>query len=262
MEKAYGQYLSDNEKLISKGIIYFKVKEVLPGENMRTAKIPMFGIALILLLVFSFFTVGGCDVDFGGGGDDNGGGGNGGSSDPEIVQGTITDIIPDEDTEGIMVVITDDSNNTEFTDTTNSAGFFSISSLSSTFAGTPRLEFFDATGMNLLGVINITVFPTARVELGNISLENGTIIFADDTEVTFEGDVITNNCVANSGSLEVEARREGVTTEVIVQVSASTDVLRDGDEILCEEVLIGQEVQVRGDLLQGDSVDADFIDLI
>ena len=228
---------------------------------MRTAKIPMFGIALILLLVFSFFTVGGCDVDFGGGGDDNGGGGNGGSSDPEMVQGTITDIIPDEDTEGILVVITDDSNNTEFTDTTNSAGFFSISSLSSTFAGSPTIEFFD-TSMNQLGITGLTVFPTARVELGNITLENGIIIFADVTEVTFEGDIITNNCVANSGSIEVEARREGVSTDVIVQVSASTDVLRDGDEILCEEVLIGQEVQVRGDLLSGGSVDADFIDLL
>ena len=226
---------------------------------MRTAKIPMFGIALILLVVFSFFTVGGCDVEFGGGGDNNGGGG--GSSDPEIVQGTITDIIPDMDTEGILVVITDDSNNTEFTDTTNTAGFFSISSLSSTFAGSPTIEFFD-TSMNQLGIAGLTVFPTARVELGNITLENGIIIFADVTEVTFEGDVITNNCVTNSGSIEVEARREGVTTEVIVQVSASTDVLRDGDEILCEEVLIGQEVQVRGDLLSGGSVDADFIDLL
>ena len=227
---------------------------------MRKFKFPRIGSALALLFVFSFLAIGGCDVDFGSGGN-NGGGGNGGSSDPEIVEGTIVDIIPDMDTEGIMVVITAEDN-AEFTDDTNSAGFFSISSLSSTFAGTPRLEFFDTTGTTLLGVINITVFPTARVELGNITLENGTILFPDPTEVTFEGDVITNNCVTNSGSIEVEARREGVETDVIVQVSASTDVLRDGDEILCEEVLIGQSVQVRGELLPGNTVDADFIDLL
>ena len=216
--------------------------------------------ALALLFVFSFLAIGGCDVEFGNSDDNNGGGGGGGSSEPEMVQGTITDIIPDMDTENIMVVITSD-NNVEFTDTTNSAGFFSISSLSSTFAGTPTLEFFD-TAMNQLAITGLDVFPTARVELGNITLENGTIIFADPTEVTFEGDVITNNCVTNSGSLEVEARREGVETDVIVQVSASTDVVRDGDEILCEEVLIGQTVEVRGELLQGNSVDSDFINLL
>ena len=228
---------------------------------MRRVRIPTTGTALILLFLISFLTIGGCDVDFGGGGDDNGGGGGGGNNDPEVVQGTITDIIPDEDTEGIMVIITSDDN-VEFTDATNSAGFFSISSLTSTFAGTPRLEFFDSTGMNLLALTNITVFPTARVELGNITLENGIILTPDPTEVTFEGDVILNNCVTNSGSIEVEASREGVSTDVIVQVSASTDVLRDNDEILCEEVLIGQRVQVRGELLPGDSVDADFIDLL
>ncbi len=225
---------------------------------MRKFNLPTIGTALIFLFILSFLTIGGCDVDFGGGGDDNGGGG-GGSSDPEMVEGTITDIIPDQDTQGIMVVITNDDN-VEFTDTSNTAGFFSVTSLSGTFAGTPTLEFFDTTS-TLLAIINITVFPTARVELGNVTLENGTIIFSDPTEVTFEGDVITNNCVTNSGSIEVEAKREGVTTDVIVQVSSSTDVLRDGDEILCEELLIGQTVQVRGDLLQGDSVDADFIDL-
>lgn len=214
---------------------------------------------LALLFIFSFLAIGGCDVEFGSGGDNNGGGG-GGTSEPEMVQGTITDIIPDMDTEGIMVVITSDDN-VEFTDTTNSAGFFSISSLSSTFAGTPILEFFD-TAMNQLAITGLDVFPTARVELGNITLENGTIIFADPTEVTFEGDVITNNCNANSGSLEIEAKREGVETDVIVQVSASTDVVRDGDEILCEEVLIGQTVEVRGELLQGNSVDSDFINLL
>ena len=228
---------------------------------MQNVKLKKLGTALILLFVISFLTIGGCDVDFGSDGDNSGGGGGGGgSSDPEIVEGTITDIIPDQDIDGISVVITSDDN-LEFTDTTNSAGFFSISSLSTTFAGTPTLQFFDQS-MTQLAITGITVFPTARVELGNLSLENGTIIFADDTEVTFEADVITNNCLANSGSIEVEASREGVTTEVIVQVSASTDVLLDGEEILCEELLIGQTVQIRGVLLPGDTVDADFIDIL
>ena len=62
--------------------------------------------------------------------------------------------------------------------------------------------------------------------------------------------------------MEVEASREGESTDVIVQISASTDILRDGDEILCEDVLIGQSVEVRGVLEIGNTVDADIVDLL
>jgi hypothetical protein len=203
--------------------------------------------------------VGSCDVEFGNSDDNNGGGGNGGSSDPEIVQGTIVDIIPDADIEGILVIITNEDN-TEFSDNTSNSGFFSISSGQGTFSGTPQLEFLDDT--TSLGLITITVFPTAELDLGNIILESGTVIFTDTTEVTFKGDVITNNCTGNSGTLEVEATREGDSTDVIVQISASTDILRNGDELLCEDVLIGQSVEVRGELLVGNTVDADIVDLL
>jgi|GEM_PF-938139 len=226
---------------------------------MRKVNSPTFGTALILLFLVSFLTIGGCDVEFGGGGNNGGGGGGGGSSNPEIVQGTIIDIIPDEDTEGITVVITN-KDNVEFMDTTNSAGFFSISSGTGTFAGIPRIEFF--SGTLSLGFRDLNVFPTAKLELGNITLENGGVTLSDILDVTFEGDVITNTCVGNSGIIEVEASREGESTDVIVQISASTDILRDSDEILCEEVLIGQRVEIRGILQTGNNVDGDFIDLL
>jgi len=225
---------------------------------MKKVNSPALGIALIFLFLISFLTMGGCDVDFGGGGD-NGGGGGGGSSSPEMVQGTIVDIIPDEDTEGITVVITNE-NNIEFSDITNSAGFFSISSGTGTFSGLPRIEFF--SGSTSLGFIDLNVFPTATVDLGNLTLENGIVILPVIIDVTFEGDVITNTCAGNSGIIEVEASREGESTDVVVQISASTDILRDGDEILCEDVLIGQDVEVRGVLLTGNTVDADILDLL
>jgi len=224
-------------------------------ENLHTLR-----IAVIFLFFLSFFMVGSCDVEFGNSDDNNGGGGNGGSSDPEIVQGTIVDIIPDADIEGILVIVTNEDNS-EFSDTTNNSGFFSISSGQGTFSGTPQLEFFD-TSMNSLALITITVFPTAEVELGNIILESGTVIFTQPTDVKFKGDVITNNCSGNSGTMEVEAKREGESTDVIVQISASTDIIRDNDDILCEDVLIGQTVEVRGELLVGNTVDADIVDVL
>ncbi|MCH7950644.1 MAG: hypothetical protein IH875_09255 [Candidatus Dadabacteria bacterium] len=49
---------------------------------------------------------------------------------------------------------------------------------------------------------------------------------------------------------------------MLVQVTASTDVERtNGDEVLCENLLVGQTIETRGELLTGDTVDAIRVEL-
>lgn len=211
--------------------------------------------AIIPLLFLWFLTVGGCDVDFGGG-DNNGGGGGGGSTN-ETVNGTVVDIIPDQDIEGILVEITLDGF-LQGSDETNSSGIFEIEG---SFAGSPIIEFID-TESNSLGTVFLNVFPTAELELGDIRLENGTIIFEDvNADVTFDGEVTTNNCSGNSGSLEVVAENDGDEVNVIVQISESTDLVDSGDDITCEDIFLGNDLEIQGELLSGNNVDATRIEL-
>lgn len=229
------------------------------GSNSRR-KYRIAHIVYSLVLV-AFLSAGGCDVDFGGTDNGNsGGGGGGGNTDRETVQGTIVDIIPNRDIEGITVeVMADDSLNTTFSDVTNSSGFFQITGR---FSGSPQLDFIDQDD-NSLGLVIINVFPTARVDLGNISLENGTVFFEEETDVTFEGDIILNNCEDNAGALEVEAVNGEDELEILVQVTGSTDVVRtNGDDIPCQNLLIGQTVEIRGIVIIGNSVDASRVELL
>jgi len=114
-----------------------------------------------------------------------------------------------------------------------------------------------------LGLTQITVFPTASLDLGNVMIENGNVSFdPTNPDVTFEGDIIQNNCSDNTGTLIVDAKQGSDETDVLVQVTASTDVERtNGDEVLCENLLVGQTVETRGELLTGDTVDAIRVEL-
>ena len=219
-----------------------------------------------LLLLLSFFIIGGCDVDFGGTEDDDGGSGNNGNGNgsiSETVEGTIVDVIPsrDSDVQDITAQIMDDDDLSTFTATTGASGFFEIDG---NFAGTPDLEFLDDDNNdNSLGQIIINVFPGARVQLGDISLENGTIVLNDDTTVTFDADITDNDCSDNSGSIEVEIENDdGDDVDVLVQINNSTDIEdNDGDDINCEDLLVGQEIEVSGELLGiGNNVEADRIE--
>jgi len=212
----------------------------------------------VVLVLLSIFIVGGCDVEFGGGGDNGGGGGGGGGgSQIETIQGTIVDIIPDEDIEGIIVdIFIDDF--LEASGTTNSGGFFDIDG---PFAGTPKIEFSNDSS-TLLGTTFIDVFPTAKVELGDIRLENATVIFEDgNAEVTFDSTITVNNCTDNTGSIEVKAENDQEETNVIVQITESTDLVQDGDDITCQGLFVGDDVEVQGEQLSGNNVDASRIEI-
>jgi len=216
-------------------------------------------LSYILLL---FLIIGGCDVDFGGTDDDDGGGG-GGSTD-ETIRGTITEIIPirENDLSGIKVSVMEDNSLSTFTDTTTSSGTFFIEG---NFASNnTRLEFLDDdNGDELLGQTSINIFPEAEVNLGNITLENGTVDFDEnDVTVSFEADLIEINCTDNSGSLTVESEGND-PIEIIIQVSNSTIITRDNDDIDCNVLLIGQTLDINGNLLGfGNNVDADTIDVL
>ena len=211
---------------------------------------------IISLLFLWFFLIGGCDVEFGGGGGNNGGGGGGGGDEVETVQGTIVSIIPDQDLQGITVEITVDAGAPE-TDITDDSGFFSIDG---PIAGSPQIEFFDGDS-NPLGTIIISIYPTARVELGNISLESGNVNLLNETEVTFNGDISSNNCTGNSGFIEIDAENDQEQVTVIVQISESTDIIVNGNDTTCEDLLLGRNVEIQGDIPSINTVNASRIEV-
>ncbi len=216
------------------------------------------------LVFFIFIFIGGCDVDFGGGTDDNDNdNGDSGVEIGEIVQGTIVDTIPTRATgvDNIEITITDEDTSDQTSETTGSSGFFSISG---NFSGSPDIEFFDNEDVgNSIGIVILNVFPGAEVDLGDISLENGVVNFLEDTEVSFEADIIENNCNGNSGTIEVEIDLPDTDNEfeILVQINSSTDIEIDGLDADCDDFIIGQELEIDGTLLIGNSVDATDIEV-
>ncbi|MEW6143745.1 MAG: hypothetical protein AB1598_01890 [Thermodesulfobacteriota bacterium] len=211
---------------------------------------------IVSLLFLWFFLIGGCDVEFGSSGDNGGGGGGGGGDEVETVQGTVVLIVPDQDIEGITVEITVDDGPPE-TDVTDAGGFFSIEG---PLVGDPIIEFFDEE-LDSLGAISISVFPTAQIDLGNISLENGNVNRPNVAEVTFNGDVSSNNCTGNSGFIEVDAENDQGQETIIVQIAESTDLIINGEDAVCEDFLLGRNVQVQGDFPSANTVDADRVEI-
>ena len=205
-------------------------------------------VSIITILTVSFFIIGGCDIDFGTGD------GSSGSSDPESIEGTVINVIPTTDIEGIAVDVTDPNNQLNISSgVTLSSGFFKVTG---TFIGIPTIEFFDQSDESL-GLINVTVYDDSRIELGNIRLENGVVILDNSTIITFEGNIAQdgNNCVDNVGTITVETLDRD--TDVILQISSSTDVLdKDNESISCQSFFVGDRIETRGILLLGNTVDA------
>jgi len=205
-------------------------------------------ISIITLFTVSFFSIGGCDIDFGTGD------GSSGSSDPETIEGTVINVIPTADIEGIAVDVTDPDNQTNISsDVTSASGFFKVTG---SFIGIPTIQFFDQSDQSL-GLINVTVYDDSRIQLGNIRLENGVVILDNSTIITFEGNIAQdgNNCVDNVGTITVETLDRD--TDVILQISTFTDVLdKDNDSISCQSFFVGDRIETRGILLLGNTVDA------
>jgi len=206
----------------------------------------------ICVLAISLLTSGGCDISFSSNNNNgNGGGGNQNST----LQGTITSITPDRSLEGITVSVEDKDSGVFFSDVTDSSGSFQIEGK---FSGFPsRLEFLDESS-TLIALTTITVFPNAEVDLGEITITNGNVNISGDIIVIFKADITENNCSGGVGTLEVETGGESV----IVEVSSSTDIIKDSDNLTCEDLLVGGNVEVRGELLVNGVVNADRIELL
>ena len=205
-------------------------------------------VSIVTLLTVSFFIIGGCDIDFGTSDDSSG------SSELESIEGTVINVIPTADIEGIAVDVTDQDNQLNISSgVTLSSGFFKVTG---TFIGIPIIEFFDQVDESL-GLINVTVYDDSRIQLGNIRLENGVVILDDSTIITFEGNVALdgNNCTNNVGTITVETLDRD--TDVILQISSSTDVLDKNNDIIdCQDFLNGNRIETRGIVLLGNTVDA------
>lgn len=216
-------------------------------------------LSYIILVTVIFTVVGGCDVDFGTDNNGNNNGGSDGGTTSESVEGTIVDVLPSRDS-GVSNITADimdeDHPNMTFSGTTGNTGFFKVEG---SFSGTPQLDFIDEdNNQNSLARIIINVFPKARVKLGDIRLDSGNVVFLDDITVIFDADLIENDCIDNSGSVKVEASN-GNTIDVLVQITNSTDLERDNDNITCNDLLKGQTLEISGVLLVGNSVEADRI---
>ncbi len=211
-------------------------------------------LILSLILTFSLILLyGGCDIEFNSGDDNN----NTGTSEDETVEGTIISTIPDIGVVDITAQITKEQNNNTFSDTTSSSGFFRIEG---PFADTPELEFFDNSGS--LGRVFLNVFPGVTLQLGNIRLENGAVMFDDVFEATFTGVQTANNCNVNTGSIDVEVSNNQDTVTILVQVTNSTNIEEsNGDNIDCDQIFDGQELEVIGSLVSVNTVDATIIQL-
>lgn len=199
-----------------------------------------------ILILAALLAALGCDIDFGGGGKD-------GNEQSELT-GTITSVTPSRSLEGIRVQVTDADSGVIFSDTTDASGIFRIEG---TFSGVAiKLQFLDESSTQI-ALTSITVFPGARVDVGNISLVNGVVTFSQDVIVTFEGDITENNCSGNTGTLIVTKSDE----DVIVEVRSSTIIRREQETIDCSLLLVGETVEISGSLTPGNTIDAFTIDV-
>ncbi|MGE5444940.1 MAG: hypothetical protein ACM3SR_10135, partial [Ignavibacteriales bacterium] len=113
-----------------------------------------------------------------------------------------------------------------------------------------------------LGVTSVTIFPGIQINLGNITITDGNVTLSGNISVTFDGDISTNNCSQNAGNNTGTVVVTAGNTEIIVQVLSSTTIVDSNNNTRnCGDLLSGGTVTVTGDLLMGDTVQANRIEL-
>lgn len=215
---------------------------------MRIKNIAALLAFIVCILAICLLTSGGCPINF----DDNNSSSSTGTG-SDSVKGTITSITNISSTSGITVQATDSLNT--FSTTTDSNGFFQIQGNFSD--SSLRLEFLDQSN-NLLATTSVTIFPGIEMDLGNITITDGTVSLSGSITVTFDGDISENNCSGNAGTITVTAG----DTDVIVQVSTSTTIMGSNNNttLSCGDLSSGT-VTVTGILLMGNTVQATLIEL-
>jgi len=202
-----------------------------------------------LLTFVSLFSIGGCDVDFGS--NNNGGGGSAGES---TLSGTITAITPTRNLDGIIVQITDKDSGVISSSTTDMTGIFDITG---NFNGASLLFQFLDENQSQLAVTTLTVFPGANIDVGDVTITNGVVDFVDPTSITYIGNITSNNCQNSNGTLTVSKDN----TDVIVNINSTTLIRKNNNNIQCESLLVGDEVEVRGTLNVTNTIDAFSVEI-
>ena len=217
---------------------------------IRSKRLPSLKTYLFFALV-SLCAAAGCDLDI----DFGGSGGSGGVSSEETVRGSVREVIPsvEDGVSGLFVRFTSDDGDQAYSALTNSSGNFSVSG---DLDPGGKLEILENENSDSpLGSISLNVFPGSEVNIGDVRLDSGATKLTEDIRIIFKGTVADTNCSGAAGTLEVEV--EGREREVLVQVSSSTDFdIRDNDSLECDSIMEDDLVEIRGALLQGDTVRA------
>ena len=217
---------------------------------IRSKRLPSLKTYLFFALV-SLCAAAGCDLDI----DFGGSGGSGGVSSEETVRGSVREVIPsvEDGVSGLFVRFTSDDGDQAYSALTNSSGNFSVSG---DLDPGGKLEILENENSDSpLGSISLNVFPGSEVNIGDVRLDSGATKLTEDIRIIFKGTVADTNCSGAAGTLEVEV--EGREREVLVQVSSSTDFdIRDNDSLECDSIMEDDQVEIRGALLQGDTVRA------
>ena len=217
---------------------------------IRSKLLPSLKTYLFFALV-SLCAAAGCDLDIDFGGSD----GSGGVSSEETVRGSVREVIPsvEDGVSGLFVRFTSDDGDQAYSALTNSSGNFSVSGDLDPGGKLEILE--NENSDSSLGSISLNVFPGSEVNIGDVRLRSGATELTEDIRIIFKGTVSATNCSGAAGTLEVEV--EGREREVLVQVSSSTDFdIRDNDSLECDSIMEDDQVEIRGALLQGDTVRA------
>jgi len=203
----------------------------------------------LLVLIIPLILSGGCDIQFGGGGNGNGG------SNFEIVQGTVTSIVPNTiPIEGTIAVV---NNDIILSDVLPASGFFMIEGL---FSGSSvRLDFREQEDPPSFATTFLNVYRGATLELGTINIENGNVIFTGSIVTNFDANLIENNCNGNSGTLEVQTEDRNPNVFVIVTVTPTTQFTNCRVEP-CNCDNINTRLNIRGTLEAGNNVTAGTIE--
>ena len=238
----------------------------------------------LFLLFISLFAVSGCglDIDFGGDGNRNGGEGS------ENIEGFIIDVIPqrvDEVSDLVIRIVNKETTqnyqllkdcrmgagNSEVENPeqiTRTAGDFCVEGDFDPEAELRISEVGDEDSP--LAVTKLTVFPGARIDIGDIRLRGGNIEYTEDINIDFNTDfrgrVSTRNCLDNTGNIEVEIDSNKTTDnnpiEVLVQIKSDTDIETASFENLgCDSITVGDIVRKLEGTLDGITIEASFIEI-
>lgn len=237
----------------------------------------------LFFLFISLFAVSGCglDVEFGGneGGNDVEG--------PERIEGFIIDVIPQRDDEVsdlvIRVVNKETTQNYQLLkdcrmgagnsevenpeQITRAAGNFCVEGDFDPEAEIRISEVGEEDSP--LAVTKLTVFPGARIDIGDIRLRGGNIEVENiniDFNMDFRGRVSTRNCRDNTGNIEVEIDSNKTTDnnpiEILVQIKSDTEIETANFENLgCDSITVGDIVRRLEGTLDGITIKANFIEI-